>query len=181
LPLPAMIDAVFKPGAPDNSAAIAEAVQLAAPSARVDDHASWFAPLAGIVDVLRWLAIAIGVLVTAATIAIVALSVRSAISTFGPTIETLHMMGAEDRTIAALFQYRYAIHGLTGGTIGFGAALVVVIMIGQLLAGFGGGIAGTISIPLAGWAALVALPLLVALLTRVTARLTVDRALKLHL
>lgn len=181
LPLPTMIDAAFADGSSADTAQIAGAVRSVVPTARVDDHAQWFAPLAGIVSVLKWLAIAIGGLVAAATAAIVALSVRSALSTYRPTIETLHMMGAEDRTIAELFQYRYAVHGLSGGTAGFVSALVLIIAIGRLLGEFGGGLAGEIGLPLSGWLLLALLPVIVAILALLTARITVDRALKAQL
>lgn len=181
LPLPAMIDAAFARGAKHDTVVIETLVKRIAPTARVDDHAQWFAPLAGVVNILQWLAIAIGALVAAATAAIVALSVRSAISTYGPTIETLHMMGAEDRTIAALFEYRYAIQGLAGGLTGFFAALAVILLMGGLLGDFGGGLAGEIRLPPLGWLLLLLLPLLVMLLTLVTARLTVGRALQAQL
>jgi len=181
LPLPVMIDAAFVDGAATDIETIEQLAKSAAPSARVDDHAEWFAPLAGLVGVLKWLAIAIAVLVAAATAAIVALSVRAALGTYAPTIETLHMMGAEDRTIAALFQYRYGIRGLTGGLAGFAAALVMIIVIGNLLGEFGGGLAGEMSLGWQGWTLLALLPVVVTLLTLLTARLTVDRALRAQL
>jgi cell division transport system permease protein len=181
LPLPVMVDARFADGARGDPEAIGAAVRRVAPSARVDAHAQWFAPLAGVVDVLTWLAIAIGVLVTAATAAIVALSVRAAISAYTPTIETLHMIGAEDRTIAALFEYRYAISGLIGGAAGVGASLIVVAIIAGLLADFGGGIAATLRLPIVGWLALAMLPLATMALALTTARVAVTRALRAQL
>lgn len=180
LPLPAMIDARWRSGTGD-MAAISEAVRAIAPTARIDTHAQWFRPLAGVVEVLRWLAVSIGVLVVATTAAIVALSVRAALSTHGPTIETLHIMGAEDRTVAALFEYRYAIQGLIGGAIGAIAGFAVIIFIGNLLGQFGGGLAGEIGLSPLGWTALAAVPLLVALLTILTVRITVGRRLKQQL
>ncbi|WP_374594665.1 cell division protein FtsX [Sphingosinicella sp.] len=180
LPLPAMIDARWKTGTGD-MAAIGEAVRALAPTARIDTHAQWFRPLAGVVEVLKWLAVSIGVLVVATTAAIVALSVRAALSTHGPTIETLHIMGAEDRTVAALFEYRYAIQGLVGGAIGAIAGLAVILFIGNLLGQFGGGLAGEIGLSPLGWTALAAVPLLVALLTIFTVRITVGRRLRQQL
>lgn len=181
LPLPAMIDAAFVAAVPTDTVSLASAVRRIAPTARIDDHAQWFSPLAGIVRVLGWMAIVIGVLVTAATAAIVALSVRAALSRYTPTIETLHMMGAEDRTISALFQYRYAMQGLIGGVAGFLAGTIMILIIGQLLGEFGGGLAGEMQLSVFGWLALALLPLAVSLLTLVTARITVDRALKAQL
>ncbi|MBB4633845.1 cell division protein FtsX [Sphingosinicella soli] len=180
LPLPAMIDARWKAGTGD-TAVIGDAVRPLAPTARIDTHAQWFRPLAGVIEVLKWLAVSIGVLVVATTAAIVALSVRAALSTHGPTIETLHIMGAEDRTVAALFEYRYAIQGLTGSLIGALAGVGVIVFIGNLLGQFGGGLAGEISLSPLGWTALAAVPLLVALLTIMTVRVTVGRRLKQQL
>ncbi len=180
LPLPAMIDARWQSGAGDVTA-IRDTVRALAPTARIDTHAQWFRPLAGVVEVLKWLAVAIGALVVATTAAIVALSVRAALSTHGPTIETLHIMGAEDRTVAALFEYRYAILGLVGSIIGAIGGFAVIAVIGNLLGQFGGGLAGEINLSFLGWTALSAVPLLVALLTILTVRITVGRALKRQL
>lgn len=181
LPLPAMIDARWRDGAVPDDAGIAEAVRALAPTARIDSHAQWFRPLAGVVEVLKWLAVAIGGLVAIATAAIVALSVRAALSMHRPTIETLHIMGAEDRTVAALFEYRYTLQGLAGGVAGFLAGIAVIFMIGNLLGQFGGGLAGEIGLSAIGWVALATVPLLIALLTLLTVRITVERTLKLQL
>jgi cell division transport system permease protein len=181
LPLPAMIDASFERGASISSEQVARLVRTAVPKARVDDHAQWFGPLAEVVEVLKWLSIALAVLVAATTASIVALSVRAALSSYRPTIETLHMMGAEDRTISQLFQYRYGIQGLLGGVLGFLSALAVIFVIGGLLGDFGGGLAGDARLTLLGWTALALLPIVVTLLTLVTARVTVERALRAQL
>ena len=181
LPLPVMIDARFAGAGSADLAAIRSAVAAVAPGARVDDHAQWFAPLAGIVDLLSWLSLAIAALVALATAAIVALSVRAAINAYTPTIETLHMVGAEDRTIAALFEYRYALSGLIGGGIGVAAGAVVIVIVGRLLGEFGGGLAGALSLPPLGWAALAMLPVAMMGLALATARVTVGRALKAQL
>ncbi len=181
LPLPAMIDAQFADGVVVDTAALDALVRGVAPSVRVDDHAQWFAPLAGIVETLKWLAIIIGVLVTIATTAIVALGVRSGLNTYQSTIETLHMMGAEDGAIADVFQYRYAVYGLTGGLVGFVAAFAMIVLIGQFLDEFGGGLAGTAGLTGAGWLLLFLLPFAVTVLAMLTARLTVLRTLKAQL
>jgi cell division transport system permease protein len=181
LPLPVMIDGAFVPDAPVDPAVIARAAGRIAPGARLDTHAQWFAPLAGVVDLLTWLALAIGVLVAVATAAIVTLSVRSAISSYAPTIETLHMIGAEDRTVAALFEYRYALSGLLGGAGGVVAATLVIVAMDGLLGEFGGGTIAELHLPLLGWAALVLIPVAMMVLALAAARRTVGRALRAQL
>lgn len=177
LPLPAMIDAELGQGRDIDLETLGARVKAVAPAARLDDHARWLGPLAGLVEALQGLSIIIVGLVAAATVAVVALGTRSGLNIYRPTIEVLHMMGAEDAMIARIFQYRYAIHGFVGGMVGLACALVVLYLVGRFAEALGGGLIGGIGLPWFGWLLLALLPFAAALLTMVTARMTVARAL----
>lgn len=178
LPLPAMIDIELRPSA--DRAALVERLRAAAPGARFDDHARWLAPLADLLRALQGAASAAVLLIAAATIAVVALGVRSGLGVHRPTIEVLHLMGAEDAMIARLFQYRHLIHGLIGGALGTAAAMLVIAAL-QLFAARIGGLLAAITLPWTGWAMLGLLPIAIGLLAMVAARISVARALAAQL
>lgn len=179
LPVPLLLDVRLRPGA--DAAAIDRRLRAVAPDARLDEHARWLSPLWGLVRALQALAAAVVVLVTAATVAVVALGVRSALNVYRPTIELLHLMGTEDAAIARVFQHRYLGYGLIGGLAGVACAFAVLVIIGQLVRRMDAGAIGALSLPWAGWAALAVLPLAVGLLAMVAARVSVARALRAQL
>ncbi len=179
LPVPAVVDVRLRPGA--DAAAIDRRLHSVAPDARLDEHGRWLSPLLSLVRSLQWVAAAIVLLVTAATVAVVALGVRSGLSLHQPTIELLHLMGTEDAAIARVFQHRYLGYGLAGGLAGVACAFGVLMVIGLLAGRMGAGAIGAISLPWGGWAVLAALPFAVALLAMVAARVSVARALRAQL
>ncbi|HEX8534899.1 MAG TPA: cell division protein, partial [Allosphingosinicella sp.] len=87
LPVPAMIDADLTPQAYQNLDVIRSAVAEVAPSARVDDNAQWLAPLAKLIQALKWLAGGLVLLMVGATAATVVLAARAALDTHRGTIE----------------------------------------------------------------------------------------------
>ncbi|HMC90913.1 MAG TPA: cell division protein, partial [Allosphingosinicella sp.] len=131
LPIPAMIDVDMAEGAADRVDSVRSAVTAAAPSARVDSNASWLAPLGRLIGALRWLAMALVLLMIGATAATVVLAARAALDTHRPTIEVLHLMGATDVQVARLFQRRIALDALFGGLVGLVAATLVLFLLGS--------------------------------------------------
>ena len=156
---------------------IAKAVAAVAPHARLDDHASWLAPLVGLIRSLGLLAGGIVALMVGATAAAVVLAARSALNTHRQTIDVMHMMGATDVQVARLFQRRLALDALFGATLGLVSAVAVILLIGRRIAEIGSGLVGSIELPSTAWAALLTLPLVAGLLALAVARITVQRAL----
>ena len=178
LPLPALIDVDLAAGEDgDRAAAVAQAIRAVAPSARVDDHAAALAPIAGLIAALSWLAIAIVVLTTAATAFVVILATRSALDTHAATIDVLHLLGATDMQIARLFQRRIAYDALWGAIAGAVPAIAIILLLGGRVSRMGSELAGSASLGLMGWIALLLLPPLAALLSREVTRFTVLRVL----
>lgn len=178
LPVPALIDVTLTPEARLDSNAVAQQLKAYAPSSAIDDHDEWLGQLTAFARGLQGLAYLIVGLVALATAAIVTFSTQAGLSSHHGTIEILHMIGAEDRQIAREFQWRYLIHSLKGGVVGAAAGIGTVAGIGAMARRLGTeGLLGSISFGPGAWALLAALPLLVALLTMLTARWTVHRAL----
>ncbi|HEX8514429.1 MAG TPA: FtsX-like permease family protein [Allosphingosinicella sp.] len=175
LPIPAMIDAQLIPGASADT--LRPAVTEAAPSARIDDNGQWLAPLGRLISALEWLALGLVALMIGATGATVVLAARAALDTHRGTIEVLHLMGATDVQVARLFQRRIALDALFGGLVGFGAAALALVLIGQRIGALGSDLLGSANLPGTSWLALALLPVLGVGLAMLVARATILRAL----
>jgi cell division transport system permease protein len=178
LPVPALIDVTLKRGGPDDVVQVRKAVQAVAPTARVDEHAQWLAPLANLLNSLKWLSAALVVLMALATTAAVVLAARAALNTHQSTIEVMHLLGASDNQIAALFQRRIALDALFGGLIGLGGALLTMALVGDRLRAIGSELLGSVDLGWFSWAAILILPVLGAALSTFSARFTVINALR---
>lgn len=177
LPVPAMIDVDLTPEGYRRLASIRAVVIDVAPSARVDDNAEWLAPLAKLIDALKWLATGLVLLMIGATAATVVLAARAALDTHRGTIEVLHLMGATDVQVARLFQRRIALDALFGGIVGLAAAALVLTVIGYRIGALGSELLGSAGLPLVNWLILGTLPIGGVVLAMLVARLTILRAL----
>jgi cell division transport system permease protein len=177
LPLPAMIDVDLSDTGRAGLARIAGTIRVAAPHARIDDHAGFIAPLLGLIRSLGLLAATIVAMMGGATAAAVVLAARSALNTHRRTIDVMHMMGATDVQVARLFQRRIALDALFGAIVGLIAAVIVIVLLGRRIAEIGSGLVGSIGLPWTAWLLLAALPALAGLLALLVARVTVQRAL----
>ena len=178
LPIPVMIDVDLSPAAYAQREAIAAALRDVAPSARVDDNATWLSPLADLLGSLKWLALALVVLMTAATGAAVVLAARGALDTHRGTIEVMHLMGSTDYQVARLFQRRIALDALFGGALGFAAGVLVLVGIGSRVGAVGSDLLGSAGLAAVDWLLLLALPVSGIGLAKMVARMTVLRALR---
>jgi cell division transport system permease protein len=178
LPVPALIDVHLDKTAMPDRASLEAAIRAVAPSAKVDDHRQWLGQLTGFTRSIEWTANLIVLLVAFATMAIVAFGTRSGLSNHHPTISILHLMGAEDSLIAGEFQRRFLWQGLQGGLVGVLMAFITIAVLGIFARRAGDGLIASISLPWTSWTALLLLPLIAGVLTMLTARWTVHRALR---
>lgn len=181
LPVPAMIDVAFRPGAVTGPAAVEAAVRAISPRARIDTHGQWLTPLAGLIGSLRWLAVVLVVLMAAAAAFTVVLAARAALNTHQATIDVMHHLGSTDAQIAQLFQRRIAADALFGGLLGLMLASLVIFAVGDRIRQVGSDLLGSVELPLFGWALLALLPIAGTLLAMVAARMTVLFALRRRL
>lgn len=178
LPVPAMINVDLDAASPADLDSLRRALKGAAPDAVVDDHQRWLGDLTKLARVIEVTVYIIFVLLVLATVAIVIFGTRSRLATYRPTIEIMHMMGAEDRLIAGEFQYRFMLHGFRGGLIGAVAALLTLLAIMLLTNRLADGLLPMLNVRPVNIAALLGIPLLSAVVTMITARLTVVQALR---
>lgn len=178
LPVPALIDIELKRAEPSDLDSVRTLVKSISPSARVDEHARWLAPLANLLGSLKWISAMLVLLMAAAMMATVVLVARSSLNSHRETIEVMHLLGASDAQVAGLFQRRIALDALLGGGIGLGCALIAFVILGarfsalqtDLATGYGPGVLG--------WLIIVLLPLLGAVIAMLAARQTVLNALR---
>jgi cell division transport system permease protein len=178
LPVPSLIDVQLDKDNMPERASLESAIRTVAPAAKIDDHRQWLGQLTGFTRSIEWTANLIVLLVAFATMAIVAFGTRSGLSSHQPTISVLHMMGAEDSMIAREFQRRFLIHGLQGGIVGVLLALILIAVLGIFAKRAGDGLIASVGLPWTTWLALCLLPVVAGLLTMLTARWTVHRALR---
>ena len=176
LPVPALIDVDLAAGT--NEQSLSAALHRVAPGARLQSYGEQLGPLLHSLRALRWLALAMLLLMTGATAAVVMLATRGAFDTHRSTVAVLHGIGATDRQLAKLFQRRMAREALVGGVAG---AILALLLILWLLSGLGDrfqlAAGGQLLRPL-DLALLGLLPLFAGLLALVVARTTVLTALR---
>lgn len=178
LPVPALIDVTLTPGATEAKVdRLRRLLGTLSPSLRIEPHAAFLLPLAGLLTALGWLAVGVVVLMTVATGAVVVLAARGAHDSHRGTIDVLHLMGSTDVQIARLFQWRIGLDALLGGMLGFAFAVVVLLLIGLRLSATGSDLLGAVTLHGNDWALLALLPVAGVLLAVLTARWTVLRAL----
>lgn len=177
LPMPALIDVELDRADDRSLAEVRKMVADIAPKARVDSHASWLAPLAGLMAALKWVAVGLVALMALATAAVVVLAVRSSLDTHKETIAIMHLMGANDEQIARLFQRRIALDALLGSVGGFALAMIAMIVVGGRIGAIGSELLGSASIGWLGWLLIACLPLCGPLLAALVARYTVKASL----
>ncbi len=177
LPIPQLIDVTMDPDAGVDVAALGRRLAIAAPGATVDDHRVWLDRLVRLLQTVEMVALAIVGVIGLVTIGTVVFTTRTGLAIHGEAIQVLHLIGAHDAYVARQFAGRALLLGLKGGLIGFFFAAPTLMAIGyfgermQLEAMPVDGLGLTQMVMLA------VLPLIVAAIAMITARVTVLRTL----
>lgn len=176
LPVPAIIHLELAPKTDAN--AIGAALQHAVPGARFIAEQATVQPLLGSLRALRWLSVALVILMAGATSAAVVLAARSALDTHRSTIEIMHGIGATDAQVARLFQRKIALDALVGALAGAAIAAVTLLLIGGGGAALARDVAGTTPLHTGDLILLALMPLAAAVLATLVARAAVLSALR---
>jgi len=177
LPLPRLIDVSVDSSAQLDLGAVADRLGRMVPGATIDDHRVWLSRLINLSRTTEWVAIAIMLLIGFVTSATVVYATRTGMSVHRGVIEVLHLIGAHDDYIARQFADRAFSLGFSGGMIGLAMAVPTLTAIGWATRRVEGGFLPSLALPLSGWVAIGLLPVLAALLSMYTARLTVHGTL----
>lgn len=179
IPLPALID-VRLDGAANRERldALRKRLLAVAPAAQVDAQASWLRPVVSAVRSLQYLALALILLLAAASAAAVWLAARTALGGNRETIEVVHHLGGTDAQIARIFQRSVARDAVLGGISGLAVGLIAIFAMARRFAVLNSGMLAVGGLRPVDWALLALIPLAGVLLATLTARFTVVAALR---
>jgi cell division transport system permease protein len=179
VPIPALIDVeLSREASPSEIARIEVALKPAVPGARVDAQGVWLRPVQDALGALQWLALGLIALVALATAAAVWLSARNAFAAARDTVEIMHLLGASQRQITAVFLRDVLREAAAGALLGAGLGVAAVWLLGQQFAALDSGMVSGGGLRLSDWLAIAAIPLAGLLLALATARITIALALK---
>jgi cell division transport system permease protein len=186
LPIPRMIVVTLLSGTKLDFSGLRKALAAQLPNASLDDHRGWIDRMRRMADTAVVVGVAILGLVLVVTILSVTFATRGAMATNRPIVEVLHYVGATDGFVASQFQRHFLALGLRGGVIGGGAAIALFGFLqaaNAWLAGTAGGdevsaLFGSFSVGVSGYLLIISQVVLMAAVTALASRQTVNRTLR---
>ena len=187
LPVPRLIVVKITSDATPDLAQLKRVLADQVPGAVLDDHRGWIDRMRAMAGTAVVLGLCILVLMFAATILSVTFATRGAMATNKAVIEVLHFVGAKNAFIAGHFQHHFLVLGLQGGAIGGGVAIILFALASAISRWFAGtagadqtsALFGSFSIGLIGYAAVLGQVILIAAVTALTSRQTVNNTLEM--
>jgi cell division transport system permease protein len=176
-PIPRLIDVELAPSATLTADTLERQILARVPGISIDDHRLWLDDLIKMIETFEILALMILLFITIATIGTVMIVTRTGLALHHDAIEILHLIGAEDRYIARQFAQRAFGLGLRGGILGALLAALVLWGMAHLAGRLDPRLLPQVDVGGVHLALLVALPVGVALIAMITARITVLRNL----
>lgn len=174
LVLPALIDVTLS--APVDAGQLARlrtVLARAAPAARLDPQANWLGPVFATIRALRWLALVLIFLLTAASAAAVWLAARNAFDANRDTIEIVHHLGGDDAQIARIFQRSVLIDAALGASLGALIGAAVLALLGERFTALQSGVVESGSLSPLDWLGIAMVPAAMVAVALATARRTV--------
>jgi cell division transport system permease protein len=179
VPIPALIDVELAASVgPEEIARIEAALAAAVPGARVDAQGDFLRPVQEALAALQWLALGLIGLIALATAAAVWLAARNAFAAARDTVEIMHLLGASERQIAAVFLRDVLREAAAGALLGAGLGVAAVLVLGRQFAALDSGMVSGGGLALLDWLVLAMIPLAGVLLALATARITIALALR---
>jgi cell division transport system permease protein len=176
LPVPRLVAVELDRSAPATAADLKRAIKAAGLDATVDDHSLWAREIMRAGVLARVVAVVLFSLIVAAAGAAIAFATRQGLAARKDVVEILHLAGANDGFIAALFQARFARMSALAGIAGGAAATLA----GAALRLFGQGQTLAAILPVR-WTDLLAplpTPFIAAAIAAATARFTAEAILR---
>jgi cell division transport system permease protein len=185
LPIPRLIVVKLASGMLPDFGALRRTLAAQVAGATLDDHRRWIDRMRTMAGTAVVAGVGVLALVLAVTVLSVTFATRGAMATNRPIIEVLHYVGATDNFIAGQFQRHFLLLGFKGGTIGGGGAIFffgAMEAANAWLVGTAGGdeaaaLFGTMSVGVSGYLAILTQVVLMAMVTALTSRRTVNRTL----
>ncbi|NCC21462.1 MAG: FtsX-like permease family protein [Alphaproteobacteria bacterium] len=156
---------------------LSERISAIDAASRLDAHEAWLGDLLRFTRSLHFAAFLLALIISITTVTAVAGAVRARMAMHKAEVELLHLMGASDEYITRQFQRHSLLLALKGGIAGTLAAFAGLMIVDWI-----GGEMDVVLLPdfrlhVLQIAALMAMPLAIALIATLTARFTVMRAL----
>lgn len=178
LPLPGLINVTLqKDSGTIDLEKLRDRITTIAPHARLDTHEGWLRDLTHFTGALKGAAALLTLVIGATMITAIAGGVKSRMAIHRAEIQLLHLMGAADRYISRQFQGHAFMQGLKGGLAGALLGASILFLIGQIGRETAANLLPDFALSPLQILILAALPLVVALIARLTARQTVLHAL----
>lgn len=185
LPVPRLVIITIDENNPPDFAAMRALLTSEIPQAFLDDHRTWVDRLVSMAHTTVMIGMGVLILVFTAMVLTVVFATRGALSGNRHIVEVLHFVGAESGFVAREFQKHFLKISLKGAAAGSALAAAVF-----LIAGFwqsrslatpqsdqASALFGTFSVGFGGYLGILATMIIIALLTTVTARITVIKTI----
>lgn len=177
LPIPIMIDVETAEDVYVNLDALESKIRQITENVYLDDHAKWLGDFLRLAYTVESTGLGILILILLASVCIIIFGTKSSMSEHKSTIEIMHLMGAHDLMIAKAYQNRFMKYGLKGGVFGLFLSFITIYGLLILVQNLSGGFVETPSLPYLKMSLLLLFPIMFAVLTMITARITVMREL----
>jgi cell division transport system permease protein len=186
LPVPRMIVVKLASGRRADLAGLKKLLTERVPGASLDDHRAWIERMRAMAQTTVIGGVGLLLLMLAATVLSVTFATRGAMAANRSIIEVLHFIGAKSGFIASQFQRHFLLLGLEGGVIGGGLAMLLfglANLVSNVSLGSAGReqlavLFGSFTLGPGGYLAIVAQIALIAAVTAIASRRTVDRTLE---
>lgn len=167
LPAPRLVAVVLDRAKPANAAALRAALRGQGLDAVVDDHSVWIKDIRRAAQTVRIAGFTILAMIAVAVACVIAFAARAGVALRRDVVEALRLSGASDGYVARLFVRRLAELATLSALIGAAGAAVAGAVL--RLAGGGAGLIPALPVAWSDIAALVACPLLAALVAGLAA------------
>ena len=124
------------------------------------------------------LAVTVLILVAAACVAAIIYAVKTGLNIHKDIISILHIMGATDEYVAMNYVKRISEMSFSAGIIGAVLAVPAIMLVGNMAKDIEAGIFNAVTFGAENWLLILILPIISALLTAVTAYVTVIKTLR---
>jgi len=177
LPVPDILDVTVSRALKINLDALNAQISKISSNIHLDDHQQWLGRFLRLMDMVEYTALGILLLVVMATICMVIFGTKAGMAENRETIAIMHHLGAQDSMVARAYQNRFMIYGLKGGIIGLLLAFVTLISLIYLSRDLASGLAPVPDLPMVEAGILLVVPIIAAVISMLTARMTVMRGL----
>ncbi len=177
LPVPAILDVTVSRDLTLNLDAVRGMLAQVSDNIHLDDHQQWLGRFLRLMDMVEYTALGILLLVVLATVCIVIFGTKAGMAENREIIAVMHHLGAQDSMIARAYQSRFMKYGLKGGIIGLVLAFITLVSLIYLSRDLAEGLVRIPELPVVEIAVLLVIPFLAALISMLTARITVLRGL----